>query len=336
MRSDSRYNRDSAAITRLFAVGVDVLTVIVETHPDACVDFTVLDRIDDFAARMAQIHGVQSTLSLPAVARKINAGFNEGHPKWQTLPRTTASLVQSTGPVETGSGLLNADCSVMPVLIFTTDHRAETIDRIVAAVTAYAKTHDSDTLSFRLATGNLGVMAATNDLVRDSELEMLIWIYAAVIALCLLAFRSIRATLCVVLPLALVSTLTFALMTLLEIGLKVSTLPVAALGVGIGVDYGIYIFSDMKRRLDGGAELVVAFRETLAVTGNAVLVTGMTLALGVITWIFSALKFQADMGLLLAFMFLANMAGAVLLAPALAWLFYTVPAHMGARLSKRP
>ncbi len=336
LRSDSRYNRDSAAITRLFAVGVDVLTVIVETRPDACVDFTVLDRIDDFAARMAQIHGVQSTLSLPAVARKINAGFNEGHPKWQTLPRTTASLVQSTGPVETGSGLLNADCSVMPVLIFTTDHRAETIDRIVAAVTAYAKTHDSDTLSFRLATGNLGVMAATNDLVRDSELEMLIWIYAAVIALCLLAFRSIRATLCVVLPLALVSTLTFALMTLLEIGLKVSTLPVAALGVGIGVDYGIYIFSDMKRRLDGGAELVVAFRETLAVTGTAVLVTGMTLALGVITWIFSALKFQADMGLLLAFMFLANMAGAVLLAPALAWLFYTVPAHMGARLSKRP
>ncbi len=336
LRSDSRYNRDSAAITRLFTVGVDVLTVIVETRPDACVDFTILDRIDDFATRMGQVPGVQSTLSLPGVARKINAGYNEGHPKWQTLPRTTATLVQSTGPIETGSGLLNSDCSVMPVLIFTTDHRAETIDRVVAAVTSHAATHDSDALRFRLATGNLGVMAATNDLVRDAEFEMLIWIYCAVIVLCLLAFRSIRGTLCVVLPLVLVSTLTFALMALLEIGLKVSTLPVAALGVGIGVDYGIYIFSDVKRRLDSGAGLVDAFHGMLTVTGNSVLVTGMTLALGVITWIFSALKFQADMGLLLAFMFLANMAGAVLLTPALAWLFYTVPGRMHARPAKQP
>ena len=325
LRPESRYNRDSATITRLFTVGVDVLTVIVETYPNACVDFTILDRIDDFATRMAQIPGVQSTLSLPGAARKINAGYNEGYPKWQTLPRKTATLVQSTGPIETGSGLLNADCSVMPVLIFTTDHRAETIDRIVAAVTAYAEIHETEAIRFRLATGNLGVMAATNDLVRDAELEMLLWIYSAVLILSLLAFRSVRATLCVVLPLALVSTLTFALMAWLEIGLKVSTLPVAALGVGIGVDYGIYLFSDVKRRLDAGSGLVDAFQGALAVTGNAVLVTGMTLALGVITWVFSELKLQADMGLLLAFMFLANMAGAVILAPALAWLFYTLP-----------
>ena len=325
LRPDSRYNRDSATITQLYTVGVDVLTVIVETYPNACVDFTILDRIDDFATRMAQIPGVQSTLSLPGVARKINAGYNEGHPKWLTLPRKTATLVQSTGPIETGSGLLNADCSVMPVLIFTTDHRAETIDRIVAGVTAYAEMHANETIRFRLATGSLGVMAATNDLVRDAEFEMLLWIYSAVLGLALLAFHSVRATLCVVLPLALVSTLAFALMAWLEIGLKVSTLPVAALGVGIGVDYGIYLFSDVKRRLDAGTKLVDAFQGALGVTGKAVLVTGMTLALGVITWVFSELKLQADMGLLLAFMFLANMAGAVLLAPALAWLFYMFP-----------
>ena len=327
LRHESRYNRDSAAITRLFAVGVDVFTVIVETKPDACIDFAVLDRIDDFATRIAQLPGVRSTLSLPWVARRINAGFNEGHPKWRVLPRTTTTLVQSTSPIETSSALLNADCSVMPVLIFTTDHRAETIDRVVAAATGYAARHNDETIRFRLAAGNLGVMAATNDLVRDAEFEMLFWIYCAVSVLCLLAFRSIRGMLCVVLPLALVSTLTFALMALLEIGLKVSTLPVAALGVGIGVDYGIYIFSDVKHRLDGGISLVDAFRQTLAITGNAVLVTGLTLALGVMTWIFSDIQFQADMGVLLAFMFLANMAGAVLLMPALAWLFHRAQVH---------
>ncbi len=331
LRAESRYNRDSEVITRLFAVGVDILTIIVETRPDACINFDVLDRIDDFATRMDQVPGVQSSLSLPKVARKINAGYNEGHPKWRTLPRTSATLVQSTGPIETGSGLLNADCSVMPVLIFTTDHRAGTIDRVVAEVNAFTKAHDDEHLRFRLATGNLGVMAATNDLVRDAEVEMMVWIYCAVLTLCLLAFRSLRATLCVVVPLALVTTLTFALMAVLEIGLKVSTLPVAALGVGIGVDYGIYIFSDLRRRLIAGAALVDAFRGTLAVTGSAVLVTGMTLALGVVTWIFSGLQFQADMGLLLTFMFLANMSGAVLLAPALAWLFYGLPGRVSQR-----
>ena len=277
LRPDSRYNRDSAMITQLFDIGVDVFTVIAETAPDACVDFAILDRIDDFAVRMAQVPGVRSTLSLPGIARRLNAQFNEGHPKWRVLPRTKASLVQSTAPIETGTGLVNADCSVMPVLIFAADHRAETIDRLVAEITRYADRYESDNIRFRLATGNLGVMAATNDLVRDTEVSMLIWIYSVVTVLCLLAFRSVRATLCVVLPLALVSTLAFALMALLEIGLKISTLPVAALGVGIGVDYGIYIFSDVKRRLNRGTHLAEAFRRALAVTGNAVLVTGLTL-----------------------------------------------------------
>ena len=322
LRPDSRYNRDSAVITERFAIGVDLLTVIVETKANACVDFAFLDRVDDFAFRMSQVPGVRSTISLPQVSRRLNASFNEGHPKWRTLPRNTKTLVQSVAPIQTGTGLLNADCSVMPVLIFTDDHRAETIDRVVAVVRAYAARHESGGLRFGLAAGNLGVMAATNALVRDTQVDMLVWVYCAVIALCLLAFRSLRGTLCVVLPLALVSVLAFALMALLKIGLKVSTLPVAALGVGIGVDYGIYIFNRMKRALEDGAETVEAFRQAMATTGSAVLVTGLTLALGVSTWIFSDLQFQADMGILLTFMFLANLAGAVLLLPALARLLF--------------
>jgi len=37
----------------------------------------------------------------------------------------------------------------------------------------------------------------------------------------------------------------------------------------------------------------------------------------VITWAWSPIKFQADMGVLLAFMFVWNMVGALLLIPAL-------------------
>jgi predicted RND superfamily exporter protein len=131
-------------------------------------------------------------------------------------------------------------------------------------------------------------------------------------------FRSWQAVVCAVLPLMLTSILGEALMVWLGIGVKVATLPVIALGVGIGVDYGIYIYSRLETYLRQGLSLQEAYYETLKSTGKAVLFTGVCLAIGVATWIFSAIKFQADMGLMLTFMFLWNMIGAIWLLPTLA------------------
>ncbi len=318
LREDSRYNRDIATITSSFSIGVDLLTVIVETRPDACIDYSVIEAVDRFEVSMRQVEGVRSVLGLATAMRAVNAGWNEGSLKWRVLPRDSQVLVRAVTPIETSTGLLNPNCSVIPVTIFTEDHKAETIERIVTAVKAFAAQNDRPDLAFRLATGNVGVMAASNEAVEAAQLPMLLWVYGAVIVLCLLTFRSVTATLCVITPLVLVSMLCNALMASLDIGLKVATLPVAALGVGIGVDYGIYIFSRLQVHQRAGMAFLPAYRQTLAETGSAVLVTGITLAVGVSTWIFSALKFQADMGILLTFMFLLNMLGAVLLLPALA------------------
>jgi len=125
--------------------------------------------------------------------------------------------------------------------------------------------------------------------------------------------------------LALVSFLAYALMAFMGIGLKVNTLPVVALGVGIGVDYGIYIFSKMQEFLKRGLGLNEAYYQTLRLTGKAVFFTAITLAVGVGTWMFSDLQFQADMGILLAFMFVLNMLGALLILPALA--FWLMPKY---------
>ena len=128
-------------------------------------------------------------------------------------------------------------------------------------------------------------------------------------------------TLLVVLPLALVSVLVYAVMALVGIGLKVSTLPMVALGAGIGVDYGIYLFSRMQEFLHQGLGVRAAYERTLRVTGASIIFTGITLAIGVVTWVFSPLKFQADIGIMLTFMFLVNMLAAIILLPALAaWL----------------
>ena len=209
----------------------------------------------------------------------------------------------------------------MPVSVYTTDHKAETIERVIDAVKEFDAANRNERIAFRLASGNVGVMAATNEEVEASQFPILAYVYGAVIVLCLLSFRSISATVCIIVPLAVVSLLAYALMALLQIGLKVSTLPVVALGVGIGVDYGIYIYGRLRTHLEEGLDFAAAYERTLATTGAGVVLTGLTLAAGVATWIVAPLKFQADMGTVLTFMFLVNMVGAVVLLPALgAWL----------------
>lgn len=323
LHQDARYNQDTFLISDKYTISSDILKVIVEAYPAACTEHDVMERISRFQYKVENLPGVQSVVSLSSVAQSVNAGYNEGNLKWQSLPRNTASLVQSTSRVETSTGLLNGDCSVMPIIIFLDDHKAETIDNAISNIKQFSQQEGTDTLAFKLASGPVGVMAATNETVAAAQVPMMLYVYGAVIVLCLLSFKSIKATIAVVLPLYVVSTLAQALMVQLEIGLTVSTLPVIALGVGIGVDYGIYILSSMMGQLKQNVPLSIAYRNALVERGSAVLFTGITLAIGVSTWIFSDLKFQVDMGILLTFMFLVNMLGAVLLLPAIGSLLWT-------------
>ncbi|GGW88525.1 efflux RND transporter permease subunit [Alteromonas halophila] len=317
LHESSRYNQDTFLITDKYEVTVDYISVLVETTPEACTSHSVMKAIDDFQWKMRNVQGVQSAVSLASVAKTVNAGYNEGNVKWQVLPRNQQTLVQAIARVPTSSGLLNGNCSVMPVILFMQDHKAETISRVVDAVKDYRTEYETDDLKFSLASGPVGVMAATNEAVKAAQTPMMAYVFGAVIALCLISFRSLRATLVVVVPLYVVSVLAQALMTLLEIGLTVSTLPVIALGVGIGVDYGIYILSTKSLMLKKGATVQEAYMAALKERGSAVLFTGITLAIGVSTWVFSSLKFQMDMGILLTFMFLVNMLGAIIVLPAL-------------------
>lgn len=318
LHDGSRYNRDNAEIVSRFAIGVDVLSVIVQTHgvSGACTDFAIMDTIDRFELHMRNVHGVQSVMALPGVAKVVNAGWNEGNLKWRALSRNRDVLAQAVTPVDTGTGLLNSDCSAMQVLVHTRDHEGATIAHIVREVRRFAREHNSDRMRFLLAGGNVGVMAATNEAVDAAEATILMSIFGAVIVLCWVTFRQWQAVLCIIVPLTLVAILCNALMAMLGIGLKVSTLPVIALGVGIGVDYGIYLYERLQHHLSAG--LQHAYYEALRQRGTAAVFTAVTMSIGVGSWAFSALKFQADMGILLAFMFLVNMLAAVCLLPALA------------------
>jgi predicted RND superfamily exporter protein len=319
LRPDSRYNLDNQFIVDNYSSSTDIFVVMAETEPGSCVAYDNLELMDQFSWHMQNTPGVQDVKSIVYVAKMGGFGLNEGNLKWFSLNRNQYVLNANTSRAP--SGLVNPACSMAPIIIYLNDHKAETLKTVVASVEAFNQSYQQQGLSLLLAAGNSGIEAATNSVIEQAQTKMLLWVYGVVIFLCLLTFRSIRTVACIILPLMLTTIMSQGLMAVLGIGVKVATLPVIALGVGIGVDYGIYIYTRMKEALEQGKHLDDAYMYALETTGKAVGFTGLTLAIGVATWIWSPIKFQADMGILLTFMFIWNMLGAMILIPALARFF---------------
>jgi predicted RND superfamily exporter protein len=316
LRADSRYNRDIAFVNLAYGASSDVLAVMVKTPPGGCTKLETVQKVDELEWQLRQLDGVESTNTLALLNRRVLTGLNEGNPKWyEMLPsQDMVNSITANAP----RGLYNDACSLLTLYVYLRDHKAETLTRVVDHVQAFAKVNDGPDSTFLLAAGSAGIEAATNIVVKSAWREMLWLVYGAVVILAFATFRNWRAVVVAVLPLLVTSFLAEALMVALGMGVKVATLPAIALGVGIGVDYALYILSVMLARMREGMSLSEAYYRALLFTGKVVMLTGITLAIGVITWVASPIKFQADMGVLLAFMFIWNMLGALVLLPALA------------------
>ncbi|MCY1272496.1 efflux transporter, putative, hydrophobe/amphiphile efflux-3 family [compost metagenome] len=316
LRADSRYNQDNAFMVANYAASSDVYIVMVKTPQYACAHYSTLSAVDALERELQQLPGVETTSSLAGLAKVAHAGMNEGSMKWFEMPRSQDMLnaIITRAPRE----MFNQNCDLLTVYTYLKDHKADTLTSVVDTVEAFAARYGSDDIRFLNAAGNAGIEAATNIVVKKANVEMLLLVYAAVIVLAFITFRSWRAVICAVVPLMITSMLCEALMVWLNIGVKVATLPVIALGVGIGVDYALYVMTVTLAELRAGKTLSDAYYKALTFTGKVVVLTGITLGVAVATWVWSPIKFQADMGILLAFMFIWNMLGALILLPALA------------------
>ena len=329
LRADSRYNRDNGAIAASYSIGMDVLSVFAQTQglTDACLDWPVMNAVERFDLHMRGVDGVRSVATVAGLAKRAAAGNNEGNPRWAALQRNVAALRTGVKAASPELGLNTEGCGVIHVMVFLKDHQGATLAHVLGEARKFIDVEKTPNVTFRLAGGNAGVAAASNQAVEHAEVEMLAAIFGAIVVLCWLSLRDWRAVLCIMVPLTLVSILCNALMALLGVGLKVATLPVIAMGVGVGVDYGIYLYERIQHEIEvRGSTLREAFHQALRQRGTAAVFTAITMSIGVGSWGFSALAFQADMGILLAFMFLVNALGAVLLLPAMAcWLNVGAP-----------
>ncbi len=317
LRATSRYNQDNAYVTSHYAASSDVYVVMVKTKPSRCNNYQTLSAIDALEWELLQIPQVESTNSFARFAKQTAVGMNEGSFAWYELPRNQGMLNSAANRGATRE-LINQSCDLVTLYAYLRDHKAETLEQVVEVVTAFAARNNDAETQFLSAAGSAGIEAATNIVVRKADRQILWLVYAAVTLLAYVTFRSMRAVVCAIVPLIVTTLLAEALMVGLGIGVKVATLPVIALGVGIGVDYALYVLTVTLAGLQRGRTLSQAYYAALLFTGKVVILTGLTLSLAVFVWVFSPIKFQADMGVLLAFMFLWNMLGALILLPALA------------------
>ncbi len=316
LRTDSVYNRDNAFITANYGLSTDQFVVMMKSS--SCNSYQALTEEDRLGALLRETEGVQTTVSLADGVRNVNSGNFEGSPKWLTIPRNN-SMRGNASAMYWGyrPDMGNTACAVSPLIVYLADHKADTLTRVINTVERFNAEHDDPERKFLLAAGSAGIEATTNIVVRQSFWTMHFVLYGAVTLLCFITFRNWRAVLVALIPLCITSILCEALMVWLDIGIKVATLPVIAVGVGVGVDYALYLLSVQLSLQRRGATLQAAYLQSLHFTGRIVALVGITMAAGVITWAWSPIKFQADMGILLTFMFLWNLLGALVLIPAL-------------------
>lgn len=318
LRQNSVYNRDNRFVISHYSLSNDQFAVIVKTPSNGLVNYYAMLKMDHFEQYLRTIPGVQTTLSAADLVRPYTAAAFEGNLKWWTINRNPLILGNALDNVFVGNPeLIDEDYSDAPVIIYLDDHKARTLTAVSKAAQKFADANNTSDLRFLLAAGTAGMDAATNIVVSRANVLMPYLVYSAVIILCLCSFRTWRAVIVAVVPLMITSVLCQALMVLLGIGVTVATLPVISLGVGIGVDYALYLLSVQLAFQRAGDPLNVAYRKALKFTGKIVGLVGFTLAAGVSVWAFSPIKFQADMGILLTFMFFWNMLGALILIPAL-------------------
>ncbi len=317
LRADSRFNLDAVSIASGFDIGLDWLSVVIEAPPDSCSNPAVGVFDDTLVNRLRGVPGVVSITSYSSMLRAYNSGYNEGNPKMSVIPIDPVNYGALTAEIARVRGYVNNDCSMSAVHVFLADHKATTINGVIAAVKDFESSHVTPGLRIRLAAGNAGILAAVNDEVEHSELPMLLNVYGAIVILVFVVYRDLRAVLACCLPLTLGTYIGYWFMKEFEIGLTVATLPVMVLATGIGVDYAFYIYNRLSHHLADGESTESAVTHSILEVGVATIFTAITLAIGVATWSFSSLKFQADMGKLLAFMFIVNLVMAMTVLPAL-------------------
>lgn len=306
-------------------VGASQLVLIAEgKKPEAIKDAKTLNQLDLFSRHMEQGEGAGGSLTATTLLKKIFRTFHEGDPKWEILPLRDDHISQLFFFLTSGTSRGEMDRFFDPnltnatVTIFYKDYNNEIIHSAIERAKAYIAQHSGEDSSVRylMAGGLLGILAAVNEEVEWSYRVNIFLILTTVFFLSYLTYRSVVGAFIVMAPSLVAQPLSEAVMYLTNIDFNINSLPIAAVGIGIGIDYGYYVLSRIVEEYEVTGDFDEANRRALSTTGKAVMFTGLTLTASVMYWIFFPMKFQAEMALLLVMILFFHVAGALVFIPA--------------------
>lgn len=321
--SDARYNADAHGINQRFP-GADRMFVVAHAEQtDGLKEPAALESIASFQRFMESQPEVGASLSIADIVPATRRVLREGNPRHEEFGSTQSENGEILYLFTTGTDPGDIDRFVDPqykdasITLFFRDHTGQTIRTAISRVQEFAAAHPDSAVKFQLAGGLVGVLAAVNEVILMHQIESIALALLVLVICCAVAYRSLQAGLFFMVPVLLSNTLTFSFMAWQGIGMNINTLPIAALGIGLGVDYAFYIVDGIKEELARERPLAQAVEASLLSAGRGVLVTAATLITSVVLWYASSIRFQAEMGLLMALWLTISAASSLLLMPAL-------------------
>lgn len=329
---DHPYNVAAKTMNESF-LGASQLVVVVKGREKGAIKdqktLNAMEKLGDFIQN--NIPNVGGTTSLTDMVRGINRMYHDGVPKWEMVPQDSKTLGQIYFMLANGMAPGEMDMKVsMPdytdsnVTAFFRNYNHSTIKQAIEKTSEFAQKINSDPNSkvdIKLAGGILGILAAVNEEVEWSYWAIFIVIFVSIYLLCALTYRSWKAALILILPVYVSQVVCELFMMANHIDLNIDSLPVASVGVGVGIDYGIYLMSRIKEECAKTSDFELAKLMALTTTGKTIMFTAITLMLALIPWLFSSIKFQAEMGILILVLMVFNMIGAIVFVPALTAVF---------------
>ena len=322
LAAHSEFNRSHRAVQEKFGGSEPFVVVVQGEEARALYRPGLLRAMEQLQRYLERVPAVGWSVSPVDILKGMRERFNELEPKWGVIPSTEREAAQTFFtywgfiPPSTSARYFSPDFSAGQVTFYCRDHSVASVRSVVAAAEKFIAEHPLEKAKFRLAAGFIGVMAAVYDEILRSDALMTAASFAVILLVTAVTYRSLVAAVLLVAPLALANMVVNAYMAARGIGLDLNTLPVIAVGVGFGIDYGIYILSRVRERTDEGMALDDAVREAIAGAGRTVAFTALAMTAGVLCFTLTDLRFVAEMAVLLALWMMTSAATALGTLPA--------------------
>ncbi len=324
---NSSYNRDATAVNDRFRGSDRMFVVYATDKQDTVKEPSVLENMAHFQRFMEAQSEIGGTISLADVIPAVKRTIREDNPRYEELGNTYAENGELAYLFVSGSDPGDIDRFVDPqymngaVTLFFRDHQGETIRTAVSRINEFSERFPIKEAKIQLAGGFVGVLAAINETILSGQIESIALGLLVLVLCCAVAYRSTSAGMFFMVPVVLSNTLTFSYMAFKGIGMNINTVPVAALGIGLGVDYAFYIVDGIKEELEHGSDLVAAINKSMHSAGRGVLVTAGALITSVFLWWFSSLRFQAEMGIMMGLWLCVSAGSALFITPSMVYVF---------------